>query len=167
MSDDRNDRAARGRRTALSVGDVVAAVGGRVPPAIAVEASVEDAVMAFERHRHTRVLYVVDAEGVLVGVLTVGTLMRHVHGHGRRQQVHPRRVLGFLTGETVGDVMHPHPVGVTADDSTDTAVRRMTDAGAKELPVVDAAGHLVADITIVDVLYHSLAPGSEGGGEDA
>lgn len=51
-----------------------------------------------------------------------------------------------------------HPVTVAADDSVAEALRKMTDAGATELPVTDRQGRVIGDLTIIDVLYHALVP---------
>lgn len=141
-----------------TVGDLVRAVGARMPPLVTTDASLRDAVGAFEAQRHTRVLYVVDAQGALAGVLTAGALLRHVETHGHAPQVHARRIPALLGGETIEQIMLHHPVSVSLDDTVQDAVRAMNDAGAKELPVCEDDGRVVADITIIDVLYHALLP---------
>lgn len=142
----------------VTVAELVDALGARRPPVIGPQASLREAVEAFEEHRHTRVLYVVDDDGVLLGALTAGTLLRHVETHGYVPKVHARRIPALIDGETVADVMLHHPVSLQLGDTVDQAGRAMADAGAKELPVVDGNGRVVADVTIIDVLYHSLVP---------
>lgn len=152
-----------------TVADLVRAIGARTPPLVATDASLRDAVEAFEAQRHARVLYVVDEQGALAGALTAGTLLRHVETHGHAPQVHARRIPALLGGETVEQIMLHHPVSAGLDDTVQDAVRAMTDAGATDLPVCDHDGRVVADITIVDALYHSLVvgPAPTPGADDA
>lgn len=151
-----------------TVADLVDSIGARTPPLITADASLREAVAAFWAQRHTRVLYVVDDQGVLVGALTAGTLLRHVEPYGHAPQVHARRVPALLGGDTVEQIMLHHPVSVRLDDTVQDAVRSMTEAGAKELPVCDHLGRVLADITVIDALYHSLVldPGTTPGGDN-
>lgn len=142
----------------LAVAQLVEAVGHRRPPTIDQHASLRDAVEALEQQRHTRILYVTDHDDALVGVLTAGALLRHVESHGHVPRLHARRIPSLLGGETVEDLMIHHPVALQLDDTVDQALRKMTETGAKELPVVDDAGRVVGDVTVVDALYHVLVP---------
>lgn len=146
----------------LKVSELVDTVGERQAPTVSSQASLREAVETFERQRHTRVLYVVDETERIVGILTAGSLLRHAETYGLTPQIHARRIPALLSGDTVEQIMIHHPITIKRSDTVGVAVRRMSETGAKELPVVDKNGRVTADLTIIDILYYCLVPAPDG-----
>jgi CBS domain-containing protein len=55
-------------------------------------------------------------------------------------------------GQTVGEVMTPHAVSISADTPLPEAARIMHDKKIHRLPVVDANNHLIGIITESDII---------------
>jgi CBS domain-containing protein len=46
-------------------------------------------------------------------------------------------------------------VNASPEESVDTILKRMAKTGVKKLAVIDDGGHILADITVIDLLAHS------------
>jgi CBS domain-containing protein len=114
-------------------------------------------------------LPVVNDEGKLVGMISDSDLMWREHGiehppymmflggviYFQNPATYDRDLHKAL-GQTVGEVMTPHTVSVTADTILPVAARIMHDKKIHRLPVVDADYHPIGIITQSDVV-RSLA----------
>jgi CBS domain-containing protein len=87
---------------------------------------------------------VVDAEGVLCGIISERDLARGLADHG-----------GALLGMTVAQLMTRGVVTCAPEDDVTTLMQRMTDGRFRHLPVVKD-GELSGIISIGDVVKHRL-----------
>jgi CBS domain-containing protein len=62
------------------------------------------------------------------------------------------RDLHRAVGQTVQDIMTPHPVTITPEQSVAEAARAMRDRHIHRLPVVDDRGNLVGIVTQSDIV---------------
>jgi CBS domain-containing protein len=83
---------------------------------------------------------VLDKEGALRGILSVIDLNRGIARHGARLPELPVR-----------EVMNPKTCVCAPDDAIEAALERMTEAGIRHLPVVEA-GRLRGLVTLRDLL---------------
>lgn len=107
-------------------------------------------------------LPVVDASGVMVGIVTEADLVpkEAYGGHKRRLiQVLADLVAGGETrwaikarGRTAADVMTRDVTTVGPDVQIRVAARRLVEAGVKRMPVVDEAGHVLGVVSRRDML---------------
>ena len=114
-------------------------------------------------------LPVVNDEGKLVGMISDSDLMWREHGiehppymmflggviYFQNPATYDRDLHKAL-GQTVGEVMTPHTVSVTADTILPVAARIMHDKKIHRLPVVDADRHPIGIIAQSDIV-RSLA----------
>lgn len=94
------------------------------------DSSIMDAIKAIDDGR-LQVALVIDGQGHLAGIVTDGDIRRGL-----------LKGLGLST--PLREVMNSHPVVLREDESRDAAIRRIRELGTRHLPVVDAAGRLVA-----------------------
>ncbi|MBF2098860.1 MAG: CBS domain-containing protein [Gloeomargaritaceae cyanobacterium C42_A2020_066] len=110
-------------------------------------------------------LPVVDVQGHLVGVLSNLDILERQQGLKPPTYLtfmdaiillenprHYRQELHKALGATVGDVMTPHPVTVTADKPLTAAAHLMTQRRVQRLPVVDAESKVIGIITRGDIV---------------
>jgi len=126
-------------------------------------------VMTLLLERGVRSLPVVDEQQQLVGILTVGDLLRHVNLSVRPplQQVLPTtQVQADLTAlrqstATAAAIMTHAVVTAQATATVRQAATSMVEHNLKRLPVVDEAGRLVGMLSRIDILraieYHQAA----------
>lgn len=134
------------------VRDVLKIIGRREPPTISHEANIHEVVRAMCAYQHSRVLYVVDKEDHLVGVISLETLIRHVFSHSHERHEHPRHLLGIITTESARDLMSRKPVHAREDEEVEAILERMIGKRAPEIAIVGEEGKVVADLTMLDLL---------------
>lgn len=134
------------------VSELLALIKERELPLIHENATIKEAVNAMSRFEHSRLLYVVDDEGKLVGTISLGQLVRHVFSPSREPKIHPRLLIGMITDETAKDIMQKNLVVTTGEEEILIVLKRMIRANVKEIPVLDNEKKVVADLTIIDLL---------------
>ncbi|MDP9372151.1 MAG: CBS domain-containing protein [Chloroflexota bacterium] len=120
-----------------------------------------------------RIVCVVDAGGVLLGLLPVADLafaalvhvmpeifLRHVN-----DLPHSAEFATLAHGRTAGDVMRP-PLVLRADDRLEEAFGRLLRAGLEGLPIVDDAGRVTGYLNVPEFLCAWLTNCAPDGRED-
>ena len=109
------------------------------------------------RFPHRGLVYVIDKQNKLLGVITVGSLMRHLYPYHYEDKIHPRDILRNISVENASHLMSSGNVSASPDETVEVILKRMASTGAKEIAVVDSDGRILADITAIDLLkYHEL-----------
>jgi CBS domain-containing protein len=104
------------------------------------DASVKDAVdRMVESHRAAVV--VVDTDGRLIGIFTERDVLIRVAGQGRD-----------MRATRLGDVMTPAPEALSPQDRICYAVNRMSTAGYRTIPLVDAERRPIGIVTVNDIV---------------
>jgi CBS domain-containing protein len=113
---------------------------------------------------HNRIsgLPVIDATGMLVGVVTEGDFLRRGEIGTQR---HRPKWLEFVvgpglmpaeyvraSGRKVGEIMTPDPLSVTEDDSLETVVEQMERHRVKRLPVI-CSGQMVGIVSRANLMH--------------
>lgn len=142
------------RSAVLSIAELLQAMPDRTLPTIPEDADMQEIVHAFCRARHSRLLYVVDYESVLKGVISLGRLLRHRYPSLHDPQIHSRQLLATLQCETATHIMQRKVVTASPSDRVDKVLTRMIRKNIKELPVVDSRHKVIADLTVVDLMEH-------------
>lgn len=102
------------------------------------------------QHPDVRLIPVVDARGMVVGVLTLGRLLEqmdselaaHLLELGAPERIRAH-VLRHVEGRTVGEVMRAPALTVSEDTPFDAAARFLATHQVTRAPVTDSAGRLV------------------------
>jgi CBS domain-containing protein len=115
--------------------------------------------------RHISGLPVIDDRGKLVGVLSESDLMWREQGVEQspymlflggviyfKNPLTYDRDLHKALGQTVGEVMTPNAVAISADTSLSEAAKIMHDKKIHRLPVVDEKNHPIGIITESDIV---------------
>jgi CBS domain-containing protein/PII-like signaling protein len=105
-----------------------------------------------------KALPIVDGNGLAVGIVTQGDLMKRASMPSRLGLLHllPKgktdRWLGGLDGRMVSEIMTKNPQTIQEDRKAAEAIHLMVRARLKRLPVVDASGKLKGIVSRIDVL---------------
>ncbi len=134
------------------MGEVIAGLKGRDLPLVSQESSIEEVIDAMVRYQHTRLLYVVDGGGKLLGTIALGPLVRHVFRRSHEPQIHPRSLMIMITTETAKDIMQKKPIFAREDEDVEVVLKRMIGKNVKEIAVLDEENRVVADVTMIDLL---------------
>ncbi len=141
----------------LKVEDVYEIMVGK--PAILMEnALLKDAVEAITQNLISRKVYVVDADGILKGMISIEALLQHV---GYRVGVRETGVISFfkfLSGifkENVTEIMEEKPVTVTKRHKVLDALRLMVEHHLNDLPVIDDEGKIIGELNTLEILMHT------------
>ncbi len=121
-----------------------------------------------------RVVCVVDAGGVLLGLLPVADLafaafvhvMPEVFLRHANDLTHGGEFAALSHGRTTGEVMHP-PLALRPGDTLEDAFGRLLGARLEGLPIVDDAGRVIGYLNVPEFLCAWLtncAPGGREGG---
>ena len=92
-----------------------------------------------------QVAVVIDANGLLKGLVTDGDVRRGL-------------LRGLSLEACVTEVMNASPITLASDASQEAVVGRIRQAGRRHVPVVDAAGKLVALEIVEAHISHQVAP---------
>ncbi|MCB2180393.1 MAG: CBS domain-containing protein [Desulfobulbaceae bacterium] len=131
-------------------------------PLINATSSVAEVIDAFITSCHSRLLYVVDDQNKLQGVISLGHLARHIFFHYHDHHVDTRHLISMAVSETAGDLMQRKPLYAELAENVEDVLQRMISHNVKEIPIVDTDHKVKADLTMVDILkQHKARKGSE------
>jgi CBS domain-containing protein len=146
----------------VTVAELVSRLPLRPLPVIAEEATADEVINGFADSLHTRLLYVLDAEGRLAGVISLGRLVRHVLNSYHEPSIHPRHLLNMLGSESAHHLMQKETVTARVSEDVEEVLRRMIASNVKEIAVLDSDLKVVADLTMVDILkYYRILDGDD------
>lgn len=152
-----------GKKESTTVADLVARLELRSLPVISQEATADEVIRAFADSIHARLLYVLDPEGRLAGVISLGRLVRHVLSSYHEPEIHPRHILNGLSSDTAQHLMQKETISAALPEELDAVLQRMINHNAKEIAVLDTEQKVVADLTMVDILkYYRMMGESDG-----
>lgn len=132
-------------------------IGDRGFPCVWESSDINQVIKVAASFPHTRLVYVIDEQKKLLGVITMGSLMRHLYPFHYKEKIHPRDILRNISVEKASHLMSSGNISASPEDAVDDILKLMAKTGAKELAVADSDGHIVADITLIDLLkYYEL-----------
>ena len=138
----------------MKMKEVMQHLENRDLPCVSQNSDISEVIRVAVRFPHTRLVYVIDEQKKLLGVITIGALMRHLYPYHYKDKIHPRDILRNIIVEKASHLMSSGNVNASPDDTVDVVLKRMASTGAKEIAVVDSNGCILADITAVDLLKY-------------
>jgi CBS domain-containing protein len=121
-------------------------------PLVRQDTPIEKLPVAIQFHRHSRQLYVVDGQNHLLGNITLGRLVMYIFASSHGANMNPRHVMGLITCTTAEDLMTGGTLSARLDEKVEDLLERMVDENVDEVPITDAQGRVVADLTMIDLL---------------
>ena len=153
---------AKDKRSLKKISDLLEQLKQRKVPVVPKQATVSEIIDAFAASDHSRILYVLDDEGRFIGVLSLGSMIRHVFFHYHDPSIDSRSIISMVVSETAGDFMQREPMFAIHSEDVEDVLQRMIDHNIKEIPILDDEKRVVADITIVDLLkYYKSVKGPD------
>lgn len=143
------------------VSELISLLKARSLPLINENATLSEIVNVMTSYEHSRLVYVVDDSGRLMGAISLGLLARHVFSPSHEPQIHSRSLMSMITAETALDIMQKNTVTASEEEEISFVLKRMIGANVKEIPVLDIDERVIADITIVDLMRFLLGEGCE------
>lgn len=141
----------------MKIREILEHIGDRDFPYVSENSDINEVIRVAARFPHTGLVYVIDKQNKLLGVITVGSLMRHLYPYHYEDKIHPRDILRTISVENASHLMSSGNVSASPDETVEVILKRMASTGAKEIAVVDSDGRILADITAIDLLkYHEL-----------
>ncbi len=136
--------------------DLLATLPMRDLPLIGPKAKTAEIITCLQRHRHCRVLYVVDEEKRLLGFISLGDLVRHLFAPSHEVGLLVRHALSLITVERAEDIMCRHPLTTDPTEEVGQVIKKMVRDNIKEIAVLDEARRIIADLTLFDLLPSNL-----------
>ncbi|MBU0481098.1 MAG: CBS domain-containing protein [Proteobacteria bacterium] len=141
----------------MKIKEIMEHIKDRELPCVSSDSDIGEVIRVAVRFPHTRLVYVVDEQGRLLGAITIGSLIRHLYPYHYNDKIHPRDILRNIHVEKAAHLMSSGNVNASPDETVDAVFKRMAGTGAKEMAVVDGNGRILADITAIDLLkYYEL-----------
>jgi CBS-domain-containing membrane protein len=141
----------------MKIKEVMQHIKDRELPCVSKTSDLSDVVKVATGFPHTRLVYVLDDQKKLLGVITIDALMHHLYPYYYEAKIHPRGILRNITAEKAVHVMSSEGINASPDETIDVVLKRMASRGANEISIVDSNGCLLTAITAVDLLkYYQL-----------
>lgn len=144
-----------GNRGIGDVKDLLAYIGNRPWPSVVEQASIDQAVEALSQSSYSHIVYVTNATQVLQGVVTEEALVKYLFIHYHDDMVDTRALISRALSEHASDLMRNERLKASLDDDLDYILEEMITCKIDEVPVLDADGRMLGDITMKDIIrYH-------------
>ncbi len=126
----------------------------RVLPLVNEMDTVDEIIDAYALSFHSRLIYVVDKDRKLIGIISLGNLLRHVFFHYHDSCMDTDNLINMAVSEHARDFTTGSTLTAEAHEDVETVLQRMIKYNVKEIPIVDENKRVIADLTMVDILHH-------------
>jgi CBS domain-containing protein len=134
------------------ISELIATLEKRSLPIISEQADIAEVVEAMASFEHSRLLYMVDENRRLMGIISLGALSRHIFSPSHEPQIHPRFLMSMITAESAKDIMQKDVLFATGEEKVIAVLKKMIRRNVKEVPVLDKENKVIADFTMLDLL---------------
>ncbi|VAX33602.1 hypothetical protein MNBD_NITROSPIRAE03-993 [hydrothermal vent metagenome] len=136
------------------VEDVLGLIKNIRPITVHGDATIDEVVEKMLAFQRDRAIYVIDGEGILTGMISLGDISRHLLSEGvyhGESHMPGRSILSTSMAEKAGDIMTRAVITTRPEDELDSMIKKMIDLRLKVIPVVDSSGKLLASINLLDI----------------
>lgn len=141
------------KKLSATVADFIELLHERELARVYADADIKKIISGFASTEHTRLLYVVDREQILLGVISTGNLARNLLAHLQGPEIDSLRLMHAITAKTAADFINRPLLTAYLSDTIELILSRMVAANIKEIPILDNEEHLIGDLTLVDILH--------------
>ncbi|NOZ24779.1 MAG: CBS domain-containing protein [Nitrospirae bacterium] len=137
-----------------SVEDVLGLIKGIRPITVDEDATIDEVVEKMLSFQRDRAVYVVDKDGRLAGIISLGDISRHLLSEGiyhGESHIPGRSILSGFMAEKAADIMTRSVITALPDEELNSMIKKMIDHRLKVIPVVDGSGKLIASINLLDI----------------
>ena len=122
-----------------------------------------DIVEKMIENRVERVVYVINGEKKLRGIISLGDLTRHYFSEGvyQSKSLFPSAgIINILTAEKAKDIMKTNFISVRLSDRLDEILTKMVRYTVlKVVPVLEEEGRVVSSLDILDIIEYKINAG--------
>ena len=136
------------------IADFVEDLQQRKIPKVNEDASVSEILDAFVESNHSRIVYVVDDQERLKGIISLGNLIRHVFFLYHDTDINSSHLISMAVSETAKDFMLDKMFFALTSDDVESVLKRMIKQNIKEIAILDDEKRIIADFTMIDLLKH-------------
>jgi CBS domain-containing protein len=123
-------------------------------PKVNEDASLSEILDAFVDSDYSRIVYVVDNQERLKGIISLGNLIRHVFFLYHDTDISSRHLISMAVSETAKDLMLEKTLFALTSDDVESVLKRMIKHNVKEIAILDDEKRIIADLTMIDLLEH-------------
>ena len=137
-----------------SIKEMMERIKERTLPTVIETAALDELIDAFERSRHSRILYAVDADNKFLGIIDVKDISKHILFHYHAQGLDSRELIRIVTSESAKDFIKKEKCSAMLEEDYELVLERMLKSRADEIPVLSEKGEILGDITIIDMIEY-------------
>jgi CBS domain-containing protein len=135
----------------MTIGEAIKKVGSIPYLAVPGGMGLEEVAGKLLAMRQIRGVYVVDEQGRLQGVISLGLLISRSLEDKIKPTFHARSLLERITADTAMDIMESRVISARTDDDIQAVLDRMIQNDIKEIPVIDEQKKIVGNLGIIDL----------------
>lgn len=137
------------------VKDLLLYIGNRPWPSVFENTPIDEAVEALSQSSYSHVVYVTDESQTLRGVVTEEALVTYLFIHYHDEMLDTRALISRALSEHASDLMRNERLKASLDDDLAFILEEMIACKVDEVPVLNADGKMLGDITMKDIIrYH-------------
>lgn len=138
----------------MRVKTVLETIKDRELPLIKEDNIIKEVLEKMLHYPHTRLVYVIDKNGVYKGTISLEKLVKHLFPYCFEPDIIPRSLIPVITAKSAKDIMNKGLVYATSEDTVDEVIHRMIRADINEIAVLNDEKKVVADLTMLDLLKY-------------
>mgnify|MGYP000589493260 CR=1 FL=1 len=139
----------------LKIKEVMQHIGRRDFPWFSENSDISEGIKLAVRFPNARLVYVIDDQKKQLGVITIGSLMRHLYPYHYKEKIHPRDILRNIVVYNASHLMGIRNVKALPEVTVDVGITPIARTRSKAIAMVACDGCILAYITGVDLLKHS------------
>ena len=138
----------------MKIRELLKTLEDRQLPLIEEDTTIKEVLKKMLQYPHTRLLYVVNKEGMCKGTISLEILVRHLFPRGFEPAIHPRFLIPMITSETAKDIMNKRLLYATHEDTVEAVIEKLVKGGINEIAVLNEEKSVIADLTMLDLLKY-------------
>lgn len=123
------------------------------PAIVKQEDSLEKVINSMIDDPQTENVYVTDNQGIIIGTISLKTVLQRICIDCLPARSSPYNVLEFISSETAKDLMTENPVYATPEDDLRSVLEKMLRIDVLEIPVVDEKRKVIGNLKVMEFIW--------------